>query len=214
MYYTTIYRLFYKDMTFQTNSFEDILHKIYLLLFKKESNEMSLHIIFDNINITQFNIFFNNKLQLKNSTNIVNVSDIYPYFSVYETCINNSIVNNIDFVNNSKVNNSEIEYEQTVNNNSLSPQIEQKLELNLQNYSVDKFIADKKSFYLIKNDISSGELLENDINEMFVLRYALFNIQQSMNKLNETNENVNNEYIKYIELSNACKDLNYSDKTI
>lgn len=78
-----------------------------------------------------------------------------------------------------------------------------------------KFLADKKTYYLIKNDIVNKKITEKEISELFTQKYKIFKYMEEHNMLNiedvrsENDEDIQDVYDLNYDITNQSMDKDY-----
>lgn len=95
----------------------------------------------------------------------------------------------------------------TCDNKTIEYQVGMKTKHSSEHLNV--FKSDKKSYVQIKRDIDTGIFRRDQIHPLFTIKYQLFQILESRNKINFGSDgNINDEYEIFMDLYNACNEDN------
>lgn len=73
--------------------------------------------------------------------------------------------------------------------------------------SLKEFKENKSIYYMVKNDILKGLLLEDDIHDVFVEKYVAFQLLDNLNKINKKNDKIEDEYQTFIKIQSIDNNI-------
>uniref|UniRef100_A0A6C0LSK1 Uncharacterized protein n=1 Tax=viral metagenome TaxID=1070528 RepID=A0A6C0LSK1_9ZZZZ len=225
LYYCVILEKNTKHLVKESN-FSIALSKLYFYLLDANEtynfDQLSFVILFYDIIVTKYHIFYNNGLFLNNEDSCIKISSIYPQYICLDNIIKDRMVTdkNLDkkelklkdvFVPNNIIDKRERRPSTFPKNEQSTSNV---IQNNITNNKYPQFESDKRSYFLIKSDINCGKIKIDEINPMFTKKYLILKVLDSRNQLNEKfNDNITEEKQLFDALFSACAE-NEDDKCI
>lgn len=205
----------------------DSILLIYDLLINYKNinlSEISLSICYNNVQISEFSLLYEDGLILHNENNNLRIVSVFPQVYILDSILlrlfekGNKCLKPKDKKDllamkkkNKKICRSSKECTTITNTNNDSKIhklsdtkcnneccIDKEIHFKLDNIKLDKlknFKQDKELYFCIKNDIDNGTFMYDEIHPQFTDKYQLFRILENRNVLNcESNDNINYEY--------------------
>jgi len=219
----------------QHENMKDTLLTVYMHLINIETpiDKITIKHFYMSIEHEIYHVKYVNGIVLYNDNNNINVSSLYPELHVFNDKYYKNKTskkqqhNNKTLIDEPKVshnNKTLIDEPKVSHNNKDEPKVIFKVENNddpkvvfkMKNNDdqLNKFIADKSSYRLIKKDINNGKIKLEEVFSEYIPKYIVLTIMETRGEINfETNENIQNEHENFKKLYYEISDVVPNDDT-